>query len=410
MRVLIVEEALLSPKGHWPAYISTLAGGFRRAGDSVTVLTHQNADPAVLAAVLGTPWMRRSCWSDPRSQGKWGGLAHNYFFARDTLRFLADSSPFDWILHLTVRRQHLFGLSALASWLRRHHPETRQLCLFVQGFGSWDDTAGEVVFPPTLSNHLARLAFRLLQPHLHSHRVVLSAETPAMVTELTRFSSHPVRLFPHPVPLEDFAAGQSTLSPPPPAGLPLLAAPGFARHDKGSDLLQDAILRLLAGNPPFPARFLLQWLDPFTLPDGSTCQPHPVLRHHPCVELLDRPLAAPEYWAVLARASALLLPYRPGPYRDRVSRVAIEAACLGRPILYSPGTWTEDLVRGGAAAGLPLPEISLDGLMRGLRCLLDALPELSAQARALAPRARDLFSPDHFRHNLVLASQHQKTH
>ena len=108
MRILIVEEALETGAGHWPHYIGGLAAGFRAAGDEVDVLVHRKATEAVVEQVGGTRWLRRNCWLDSRSQGRVGGLQHSWFFYRDVLSWLGQQEPpYDWILMLTMRHQHL---------------------------------------------------------------------------------------------------------------------------------------------------------------------------------------------------------------------------------------------------------------------------------------------------------------
>jgi glycosyltransferase involved in cell wall biosynthesis len=391
MKILIVEEALKGEKGHWPEYIRTLADGFREAGDQVDVLTHRDAEESVIQRVKGTPWMQRSCWDDPRSQGRVGGLLHNLHFFRDIKRFLKNGNDYDWILCLTIRRQHLFGIWKLGRFLAKSGARTRILMLFVQGFSDQPPRGGQFKFPESVSNKLARLAFRWMSPDAKNGRIVLATEARGMKSEVEAFSGLPATLFPHPV---DSALGPNRKTDP--ERPPLLLCPGFARYEKGSDILQEALLSLLENNPDFPCRVLVQWTDPFQLPNGEHCQPSPLLKQHEQIILLDHPISPEEYAHLVEQAAGFVLPYRDS-YYARVSRVAIEAATCGIPLLYSRGTWNAELVETGKAAGLAMDDLSVESLVKGIKTFQDSLPQLSLKALPLASPSRDYFSAATFR-------------
>ncbi len=395
MKLLIVEEALKSPKGHWPEYIGTLAHGFRRLGDQVDVLTHAEAENSVVNRVDGIRWMTRSCWDDPKSQGKLGGLLHNRYFANEVKRYMAKESDYDALLFLTVRRQHLLGLGSLCRYLEKRGLRSKMLCLFVQGFGQFHSEDGTVWFPKNLNNRLAWFAFKRMQPFLTAGRLQFAAEAWGMDREIETFSGCPVSLYPHPV---HFLSDPTTDQSP---GELLLTCPGFARYEKGADLLQETIRRILRDHPECSVRFFLQWVDPFTLPDGSVCRPDSELLQHPRVELLDHPVSPDEYCRILQRTAAVLLPYRRESYYARVSRVAIEAAFLGLPVLYSKGTWNEKIVTEGYAAGAPLESLEPPAMVESILDFARRYPELAVQAREKINKARHYFSVENFRNLLV---------
>lgn len=392
MRCLIVEEALESGKGHWPSYIGDLAGGFRAAGDEVDVLVHRQATDEVVGRVGGTRWLSRNCWVDPRSQGKAGGLLHNWHFFRELRSWLKGREPYDRVLALTMRLQHLLAFSFLAGagWL----PErTRFLLLFVQGFGTYQGPGVPTGFPGGMSMRLAGFAFAKLAPAVRDGRVELAAETKGMQDELRRFTGLPVSLFPHPVP----TAPESSEKPASPV---VIACPGFARHEKGNDLLQEAIKTLLAGPDGGRLKFIVQWPDAFAMPDGSMLGPDPGLIQDPRVEFLNRSLDAAEYEALLQRTHLIVLPYRRESYHHRVSRVAIEAATRGIPLVYMDGTWSQEIA-ALAGCGVAIADETGAAVAEGLDQAIRRLGALADLARAGAPAVSAYCSVSRFRSQLA---------
>jgi hypothetical protein len=201
MRILFLEEALQRRVGHWPVYLGEIACGLRSMGDTVHLLAHRQADPALLNQLDAIPWLRRSCWSDPRAQGQLGSLLHSVRFAQDLGRWLRQQiDPYDWVCSLTMRLPHLLAYTLLAR-SGQIPVGSRCLLLFVQGFGVYAGVDQPVHFPLSASNRLARWCFRRLRHAVRRGQIVLAAETEAMRQELACFSGLPVRLFPHPVQL-----------------------------------------------------------------------------------------------------------------------------------------------------------------------------------------------------------------
>lgn len=406
MRILITEEALESGSGHWPSYIGDLASRFRAMGDEVDVLTHRDAVPEVISRVGGTPWYSRNCWCDSRSQGKAGGLLHNWHFHRETVRFLQTRPPYDRILGLTMRMQHLLAYAAMSRSGRILEP-TRFVLLFVQGFGQYAGSGVPTTFLPNISTKLARAAFRAMAPAVMSGRVTLAGETAGMCEELKRFTGLATTLFPHPVhfldreetgELESADRNAQIEGPRTKNQEPTLTitCPGYARHEKGSDLLHDAILQALdqpwAGN----LRFVLQWPDAFGMPDGGTMSPDPRLIAEPRVEFLNESLDAKAYGKLLDRSDLVILPYRSQSYHQRLSRVAIEAAGKGIPLIYSVHTWTQEVV-DLVGCGVPIREESVSAIAESLRSASSKFEELKATALKGAVNVQSFHTAETFR-------------
>jgi len=470
VRILITEEALQSGKGHWLNYIQGIAEGFRAVDDHIDVLVHRNATDAVIDQVGGTRWFSRNCWHDKASQGWIGGIRHNLTFRRELAGCLGAHEPYDWVCALTMRLQHLLAFALLArrqkkfsvfsgSVSRKHsdtpspsttgplkaqpsllgldhstaaldpRPSTfdpssapRFLLLFVQGFGRYAGHGMPTEFPLNGSTLLARSCFWLMRGAVQKGSVVLAAETKGMQDELHRFTGLPVRLFPHPIQSLKKVDRPSTLAPRPSTPI-TLTCPGFARHEKGSDLLQEAIKSILAksgrqdsgvrsqesGATQLPVhisplgrevRFVLQWPEAFVMPDGTILGPDPALLNDPRVEFLNRNLPMDEYQALLARTDLVILPYRRNSYHNRVSRVSIEAAGRGIPLIYTSGTWSGE-VADTAGGGVPILDETSEAVAVAISIAIAQFDELKEKASKGAVNVSRFHSVGTFRDGLV---------
>ena len=409
MRILITEEALETGDGHWPSYIGDLAQRFREMGDTVDVLTHRDATPEVIERVGGTPWYSRNCWRDSRSQGKAGGLMHNRFFYRETMRFLKTQPPYDRVLALTMRMQHLLAYAAM-SRSGRVPASTRFVLLFVQGFGQYAGPGVPTTFPNGFSSKIARFAFRALAPAVKKGRVILAGETAGMCDELHRFSGLPTTLFPHPVHLpdgeENSNEGSEGVAPPEvDEAQPILtvSCPGYARHEKGSDLLHDAILSVMEKPWGEQFRFVMQWPDAFGMPGGGTMSPDPRLEAHERVEFLNESLDPSAYAELLDRSDLVILPYRSQSYHQRLSRVAIEAAGKGIPLVYTVYTWTQE-VADLVGCGVPIEDETATAIVKALEDAGSRYAMIRSTAESGAGKVQSFHTADTFHKLLQLES------
>lgn len=435
MRILIVEEALRAGNGHWPRYISDLARGFRSEGDWVEVLGHKDANEKVKTVVEGVvPWLSRDCRVDSRSQGLIGGVRHNFSLNRDLLSWLTVHEPYDWVLSLSTRPKHLLAFAHLA--LKNRNSRSRFLLLFVIGPGQRDSQGR---YRMSASNLFAKFCFALLKPAVQRGQVVLAAETLGMRDEIQVFTGLSVVLFPHPVDIPEAAEllisdsrslmneecvaadskqlisvgreavigsdcsmlGSDSLPTRTPVKPIVVVAPGLARYEKGSDIFQGAI-RLVFKNMPSdaPIRFVMQWPEDFILPDSRWCRPDPDLLQDERVEFSNDLLTDDAYLDFLKRADLIVLPYRSESYRARVSRVAIEAVMLGKPIVYTEGTCTQEVVKM-AGAGVAVGEESSEALALAICEALSNLPYLQCAAVKRSNKAVDFYSAEKFRANLA---------
>jgi glycosyltransferase involved in cell wall biosynthesis len=169
---------------------------------------------------------------------------------------------------------------------------------------------------------------------------------------------------------------------------------GFTRYDKGLDVLQEAIRRL-----PEPSRgspeFVLQWTGDYSLPSGRRITPDLELVANGQVTFIPAFSDSDEYYKWLGSIDAIVLPYRKDFYRDRMSRVAVDAALAGLPVVYPKDTWLEDF-HTTYGAGVPFLAEDPDSLAAAIASLAGNYHEHSMIAHKNITRTRRDFSGEAF--------------
>jgi glycosyltransferase involved in cell wall biosynthesis len=387
-KLLIVEEALRSPdNGHWFEYTKAIVAGCRDEDVDVTTLAHRDATPGILQTLNARALIPCSAWDGSYAGGalkRYAGVfAHNARLHRAVAAFLEKSEPFDALLAPTILVHHLLAWLRIA---RRFGGKKirRMTLLFLNAPGNYD-AHGALRFPR--SSLLMKIILRRFAPLVRDGVVTLAAETRRTAEHLKTFCDIDFTTAAQPIALPSFA---NTSHPSPTFG-----SFGFARHEQGSDILQNAVKIFLERNPKTDARFLIRWTRDFAGPDGKLITRDAALTKNPNVEFLGASRSTAEYAEQFARADALILPYRLSSYRDRGSRVAAEAAMLGVPMIFARGTWLEELVtRCGAGAAFRDEDAS--DLVRAIGEMATNIERHKGTARVNAEKARNYFSPRSF--------------
>ena len=396
--LLIVEESLRDLKAHWFEYIKTITHAAQTQGYRVDVACHRDAAPEIKSHFNSFPIFRHARYLDNQTQ-KLPGERY-YGFMLHSLRSLAVLWP---LLKQRDRYAHIFVPTVLihhllAWWIimkaHPHRPEHLTL-FFVANPGIWDAEQQQSVLPTSPLTRIQRFLLRLFQPMVQRGVVTLGVETKGAKHEFETLTHVPFCLLPHPVSTVALSNALSKPHVDQPRGESLLfACYGFARYEKGSDVLKAAIQILLSTHNSFPGQFCIQWVDPFTLPDGTLCDSKD-LRQHSSVRLIERPLLSDDYQALLQQTDVMILPYRNSSYHARVSRIAIEAVCLAIPIIYTQGGWLEDVVTE-FGAGVGVEDESVESLNAAIATVTSTYAALRQQAIAKQAKAQHYFSGETF--------------
>ena len=161
---------------------------------------------------------------------------------------------------------------------------------------------------------------------------------------------------------------------------PVFLFVGVSNCDKGIDLIQNAILWLLRRHPNIPCRFVIQWANKAVDYGGHEVFVQDVLRNSPQVELIEQHIGDKEYGNLFHRADFLLLPYRRQAYFNRLSGVAVEAACAGLPMIVTENTWLSWAMEE-FGAGVTVKDGDFEDLARQIEFCITHRAELRLHAQ-----------------------------
>jgi len=380
-RILLVEENLRSRKGHWFQFAYSLRLAAAEAGCRVEAAGASHAEPEVVEVLGAAPVFSRSRL-DRHGLSRWWGIRnfaflwHNWLCYRELLGLLRRSEPFDIVFFPTASHYHLFAILLLQKLHPRRIPKAA--IFFVQQPTSWPQGADQPR-PDKIAGLMKfqLMRFRGLQKR---GRTVFAVETGRARDEFKQLAGIDAGLWPHPVAVGSVRTSASANRPV------VFGSLGFARHEKGSDMIAKALGLALADSRFADCRFVVQWGTNFQMPDGSTAVLPDHIRANPRVRVIDDPLDEPTYLEELHAISALLLPYRRSSYYGRLSRISIEAAAAGIPMIATPGTHLEEVVRE-QGAGVVIADESPEALVAGMAGYLARESEFRDLAMRRAPGA-----------------------
>lgn len=394
-KILIVEEALLDQKAHWYSYIYTISEAAAKKGWEVDVACNINADSNVKESYSSFPLFDYSVYLD-NERDKLPGEKY-YSFILHSLRsirvvwpFLKKRPVYDEIFVPTVLVQHLLAWLIIMLF---HPKKPKRLTLFfVTNPGVWKKETQKSGIP--ISSYLVKYLITLFKNLVKKNSVKLAVETRLAKEEFESLTNIRFHLFPHPVQFDNYPFKVQH------SNELLFSCFGFARHEKGSDLLKTAIEKFLTERSLHIAKFIIQWTDSFKMPDGSVCSPGNLLTGNSRVSLITTPLNNDEYQSLLKSSDCMVLPYRNSSYYARVSRVAIEAACYGIPMIYTKGGWLEEMVTE-YGAGIGIKDESVEQIFEAINNMALNIIEYKESAAKKLLHARQYFSPVNFIEQLV---------
>ena len=396
-KILIVEESLRDLKAHWFEYIKTINTAAKANNWQVDVASHRDVAPEIKKQLSIFPLFDRAYYLDNNKKKLpgwryYGFILHSLHCLKVLFPFLNRQPRYDEIFVPTVLLHHLIAWWAIASF---HPLAPKHITLFfVTNPGVWHRDKQRAILPK--SARLQGWLLKLFSNSIKQGKVTLAVETRGAKREFERLAGVPFRLLPHPVPEFDLkSTNDKALN---------FACYGFARYEKGSDLFKKAITRILNRQPNFEAQFRLQWVEPFTLPNGVICHPDREFCQHFQVSIIDRPLPSQDYQTLLQATKCMVLPYRNSSYHARVSRVAIEAIFLGIPVIYTKGGWLEEVVTG-FGAGIGIEDENVSDLVAAIELMSVNYSCYRQQAIAKIPAARRYFSSQNF-FNLLVSRSH----
>jgi glycosyltransferase involved in cell wall biosynthesis len=245
---------------------------------------------------------------------------------------------------------------------------------------------------------LYREAVRPLATPALARRVLLAAPTAPHAEKLRRITGLEVRVLPLAMHLDAALCAAAGAPIPPPGSPRVLAFLGNSAPYKGFPLLPRVLAPVFAARPEARARVQLlplfasgpmtfdealgRALPPAARAEWAAWLAEPVTRERVAWRVGE--LSPDEYYAQLAEADVVLVPYDPVGFRGWISAVFIEACAAGRPVVVPRESWMGERVLSGDAAGAVFDAWTAEEIAAATLRALDAYPELAARARARA--------------------------
>lgn len=213
-----------------------------------------------------------------------------------------------------------------------------------------------------------------------ARRLLLFAVTEPLARELTELLGTQVGYAPMPLPYSDPL-------PKRPNPRPRVAILGGMRPEKGSSLIP-AIVDACRGR--VDVEFLVQLANNSL--SGEEAARVARIAAEPNVVVIPGAVDRDDYLAALSTADLALFPYEVIPYRQRTSGVFAESVAFGIPVLATAGTWMEEQIRTGRAAGVVFDDLTPGAIAGAVANAVADLDALRARAAALTGAWRSTVS------------------
>lgn len=387
-RIVIVEQTALGIGGHYFAYTGAIARAAVEEGFETVVLHNVKLDPVWDIPGIRTVPVFTYTWSEAERAGirDWapGNIAFEYAEALETVAVGRD----DHVLFHTLGKvdlenvlRYLLGLAA-SSDLPSFHIILR-----------YDISELEPLMD------LFGPLFRRLRDSSIGQRVFLHTDTDLLTRDYTALTG--VAFGTLPIPFEQQPLKDGLVRERKAEASPLeIVYLGDARLEKNFHYIPQACRELWDSHLSTGVAKLVAQCN-FNTPGGETGQLAAVqsLAQFPpsTVHLIDRPQPTDEYYAALARAALVIVPYCPERYRSRSSGILVEAIAAGKPVVTTKGSWMETMVDESHAVLLDTP----DDLGAAIGRILDDYSVYRAAAKQKAAAMMEWSSGKNFVRSMI---------
>ena len=396
-RLLICEEALLDFKGHFYSWIKAIRAINKDAGVEVLVAGNKDVKSEIRKEFDVLPVYTHNNWSgiyDYRHAWRryFSVFMHNRRILKQTRSVLRQTGPVDCIILTAVRIHHLLAWKKLCN--EGLGKDFNRVVLFVlTSEAIYDESYKNFHFKR--SSALMKFILKSFKREVANGQVILAGDSHITCKEYESLAGVPFKVFPSPAAGLQAAAEPLGAAPSRPDTTPCFVILGVSVIDKGIDLLQEAILLLLGDDPKLKARFIIQWSTPTIDYNGNPVPISDILRGAPQVELIEHVLDEDSYREYMQDADFIVLPYRRKVYFNRISGVAVEAACAGIPMIVTENTWLSWAMTE-FGAGVTVRDGDATDLADKIKLCLAERVTLSATAQERKTVARKSNSTEHY--------------
>jgi len=335
MKWIIFEDSLEDRSGHWFEYLTEFRNGLIALGDEVRFVVSKRANRDILDNFDGNPLLPESPFKKMSNKTTLlKRLIRIKYYVLEALPKIKEvirlSNNVDIIFIPTV------VIESLLTWLiiiKTTRLIGKRILLFFPGLPI-KNSKNVLILDGSPTSYIFKLGIHFLAREVKKGNVILGVETKAMKVAAENLFKVPFMYFPHPVsPIRNEKEIVHKHL--------VMGCYGAARYEKGSDLLISAIAEYLRRYPESNARFIVQWLNDYSLPTGETASIDDISTKDPRINIVNHLFKGIEYHEQLLATDVLLLPYRCTSYKLRVSRVVIEALCNGIPVVVTKNSTLE---------------------------------------------------------------------
>jgi glycosyltransferase involved in cell wall biosynthesis len=355
--------------------------GFRdaleRKGWSVTILANRYASDEVVAEVKAHRLFASTAYGE-FSPFFEAFSRRNGDFYRDLRLFdFASFGPDNVVLVHTVTAFELFGLARWYQEIPKHNRP--RLIVYIQmgpAFGLNGNTE-------EISQVLE--AYRSVGRTLSRDPGVILCATSQRLADLFPTGSVSTSLFPLPI--------SWPVAPPPRPddGRIVFGYIGGSRKVKGFHLLPDAIAAILDTVPN--ADFLIHC--PYNTEFSEEISRLRQIGSR--VQVRERPSSnREEYYALFGEVDVILNAYDPAQYGEATSMICLEAIGMGKGLITTRGTWSEEMAEYLGAANVTMKDFSSSALADAIKTHAIRYQELANKAAVAQKRARGHHNVDAF--------------
>lgn len=391
----VVDPHLKDMMGHYFMYDYSLMEAARGRGFEFLVLGHKRVDPLVADVMPVRKVFSREIWQAfprmrlvPRVGRQMDTLCSNLLFYWQLRRALRTSE----LTPESVVFSHMITTKQLLAWAWwfRILPQKRapRLVLLFRYSADWFE-----------GSQVTTRAFRLLEKAANGSRIRICTDSERLSRDYAQFTRLPIDTVPIPHTQHSVIPGDGS---PRLRGAMCLASLGNARDEKGFLEILGAIKLLYEAKQLDRFKFILQ-ANHASFEIQSAIQEIEDLNVE-SVEFARETLSPDEYYRMLTKADAILLPYWRSIYRSRTSGIFVEALAAGKPVIVTEDTWMSDQL-GRYGGGLLCRD-------RDARHLRDKILELDGQYDYCAKRAAttrqawlEKHNPDAFMEALLMPSK-----
>ncbi|MBI1920691.1 MAG: glycosyltransferase family 4 protein [Geobacter sp.] len=401
MKLHIIESTLTSKSGHEFEYAKSVYDEWVARGHEARVYSNIGTEREIVDTLRAIPLFPRANYNSPMVRSKNPILqfvVNNFYYFRALRQVDKHSLASDDILLFpTLTHFQLLGIFA---WYLLLPVARRPLMVLILRF-----TNIEFVPQRRLTKHsyFYRFVFRLFSGLLDDKRVVLTTDSDVLAQEYQELSGKPVTVLPIPHMPRLCTIGNSGDASAGAGSIPTIVYIGVVREEKGFHLLPAAIGAVLGKSR---VKFVIQSPLKADCPEAMKKVREQLDGFGPDVLVVDRVLDTDEYYAMIAGADAVLIPYEPGPYYGRTSGIFCEALALGRPVIVTDGTWMAQQLRK-SAAGVVFADYTPAGLASAIEEYLEDRPAIEARARHAQEGWNEFHSPRTYV-DMLLAMRSQK--